>query len=218
MPKLNLYELQKKIKPGSYPTYIYFSIKPENHRIEFEPAGLNYEGENGEIRFNNAINLLDKERAYPILLVSEPDNQYDRYAVKIYCLLNGNKLDLGYVPKRPFLASTNPPYFNNWLYHNRHFFNPPTVKYNKELNSFVVTFELTYSSRPLQLDFKSQQQNTQNNDVFSIGFGCIAGLLAIFIGIICFVVMINPKIPFSVRFVAFMFLLSLLRLLGEFFK
>ncbi len=217
MPKLNLYELQKMIKKGSYPTYIYFSIEPENHRIEFEPAGLNYEGENGEIRKINALKFLDKEKAYPILLVSEPDNPYDRYAVKIYCLLNGNKLDLGYVPQKPFLESTNPPYFNDWLYHNRHFFNPPTVKYKKEIDSFVVTFELTYSSRPIQLDFKSQK-HTQDNDVFSIGFGCLFVLLAILFGIICFVAMISPKIPFSVRFVAFMFLLSIFRFLGEFFE
>ena len=216
MAKLYLYDLKTIIKNGSWPTYIYFSFEPENHRIEFEPAGLLYQGENREKRLDYALRFLGKEKTYPVLLVPEPNNPHDKYAVKIYCSVNGKKVDLGYVPRNPLFATYNPPYFNYWLYKFQKYFKISTIKYNKKINSFIVTFELKEECKPAQLEFKPPKHNYKD-ELLSMAFGCVSVLIGIVIAVACFVVMINPKIPFSVRFVAFMFLLSILRLLGEFF-
>ncbi len=217
MPALYLYELRKMIKPGSYPSYIYFSFNAEEHRIEFEPAGLRYKGENGKTRFNNALTLLGKEKTYTVLLVPEPNNPYDKYAVKIYCSVDGEKIDLGYVPKRPLFVPYNPPYFNYWLYKSQKYFKNPTIKYNEEQKTFVITFELKEAWKPATLEYPSSESDPVEN-LMSMGFGCLSVWSGIMVAIICFVVIINLKIPSVIRFAAAMILLSLSGFIAEFFE
>ena len=97
---LNIYGLEKdsdvmeilKITKGRLLTDN-FEFVPvfEKNKIEFDIAGTKYyEAKN----IKNQLMINDD-----LFLVLEPDNTYDKYAIKVVCIISGEERKLGYVPR-----------------------------------------------------------------------------------------------------------------------
>ena len=64
----------------------------DKNKIEFEVAGTRHSDDIKE--YKNIFEVNDD-----LILESEPDNKYDKYAIKIICKKKGHNFFLGYVPR-----------------------------------------------------------------------------------------------------------------------
>ncbi|MCB0538955.1 MAG: HIRAN domain-containing protein [Bacteroidetes bacterium] len=74
-------------------------LSSENNRVFEEKiywvnvAGIRYENNDGTSRIRNLLNM---QKDDTIILIREPDNPYDEYAIKV---VYGNNFQIGYIPK-----------------------------------------------------------------------------------------------------------------------
>lgn len=134
--------LKKAIEEKGYPSYVYFRISPGEYTIEFEPAGLNYKGENGEIRKDYLNKKLGTKEKIPVIFEKDNTNPFDKNAVKIYIKTeSGEKIDCGFVPEYPIIAE-NSEHFNQWFYKNLNKFKPAVLSYDFGNPCYKVVCEL----------------------------------------------------------------------------
>ena len=122
---------------------LFFKVDVKNGLLLFEPAGLHYEGEHGEIRKNLLSNKVKGGEKYSIIFQEEPDNPYDVYAFKIYLIEGEEKIDIGYVPRKPLTYDRcDGLQFNQWLKQNLDFFEKSTFYYSTVQEAYIVELEL----------------------------------------------------------------------------
>ena len=134
--------LKRVIEENGYPSYGYFRISPGEYTIEFEPAGLNYKGENEEIRKDYLNKKLETKENIPVIFEKDDSNPFDKNAVKIYIETeSGEKIDCGFVPEYPKIGE-KAEYFNQWFYKNLDKFKQPVLTYDSFSNNYTLVCEL----------------------------------------------------------------------------